>query len=104
MEYATYLLPNALAIRFNESGSLAAYNHKWIQRLCYNAQEEIFATSKEEVGQVKDVHPLIGRFLGAPCLLRHLSETKPFCPEGKRYCGVPVWKFGNNLDKYERII
>ncbi len=59
VEYATYLLPNALAIRFNESGSLAAYHHKWIQRLCYNAQEEIFRTSKEEVGQVKDQVSLV---------------------------------------------
>jgi hypothetical protein len=20
------------------------------------------------------------------------AEVKPFCPEGKRYCGVPAWK------------
>ncbi|HVO32400.1 MAG TPA: FAD-dependent thymidylate synthase, partial [Elusimicrobiota bacterium] len=40
-----YLLPNAFPIRFEESGDLLNFHHKWTHRLCYTAQEEIWKTS-----------------------------------------------------------
>lgn len=101
-EYTAYLLPNAVAIRFTESGDLMALHHKWRMRLCYNAQEEIFAASQEEALQVQQVNPLIGQYLGAPCTLRQAAGTKPYCPEGDRYCGVPVWRLP--IAEYHRVL
>ena len=101
-EYALYLLPNAFSIRFEESGDLLHFHHKWVQRLCYTAQEEIWNTSKEEVAQVEAQFPDIGRFLRAPCAIRAAAKVKPICPEGDRFCGVAVWK--QPLESYLRLI
>lgn len=101
-EEATYLLPNAFPVRFYESGDLLNLHHKWKARTCYNAQEEIFAASVEELVAVHEVHPQIAAWIKAPCWLRKRAGVTPFCPEGDRYCGVPVW----NLDlwDYKRVI
>jgi thymidylate synthase ThyX len=96
-EFAIYLLPNAVNVRFEESGDLAAFHHKWVHRLCYTAQEEIWRACREEWLQVKDVAPCLARHIAAPCTLR-----QPFCPEGDRYCGVPVWKLG--VEDYKRLL
>lgn len=101
-EYAAYLLPNAVSIRFTESGDLMSLHHKLRLRLCYNAQEEIFFASKDEAMQIAAVNPLIGQYLGAPCTLRHAAGARPICPEGERYCGVPVWKLA--IQDYERVL
>ncbi|NPA91151.1 MAG: FAD-dependent thymidylate synthase [Chloroflexi bacterium] len=93
-EYASYLLPNAVAIRFTESADLLGLHHKLRMRLCYNAQEEIFTASVEEARQIAQVNPRIGQYLGPPCRLRYLAGVKPYCPEGERYCGVRVWELG----------
>ena len=55
-EFALYLLPNAKAIRLVESGSLLHLLHKWTMRTCFNAQEEIYQASMEEVAQVRAAH------------------------------------------------
>lgn len=89
---AMYLLPNATTVRFHASGSLLGWHHKWTARLCYNAQEEIWRASLDEVAAVEAVHPRIARYILPPCGLRHLAKTRPICPEGARFCGVPVWK------------
>ena len=102
VESALYLLPNAFPIRFEESGSLLDFHHKWVHRLCYTAQEEIWKSSKEEVEQVEKVFPNLGRYLRAPCSIRKGAGRKPFCPEGDRFCGVPVWNLP--LDQYQRIL
>ncbi len=91
-EYALYLLPNAFPIRFEESGDLLNLHHKWRTRACYDSQEEIFFATIDEIEQVKQVHPRIASHILAPCYLRMKSGEKPYCPEGDRYCGVPVWK------------
>ncbi|MGH2558554.1 MAG: FAD-dependent thymidylate synthase, partial [Thermomicrobiales bacterium] len=92
-EVALYLLPNAHRVRFYESGTLLTYFWKWIKRLCYDAQREIFATARQEVAQLRQVHPTIGRYVdGPPCVMRSRSGAKPICPEGERYCGIPVWR------------
>ena len=101
-ESAAYLLPNAFPIRFTESADLLNLHHKIEMRLCYNAQEEIWRASLDEVEQIKKIHPGLGSYLLPPCSIRILAGTKPFCPEGKRYCGVPVWKL--DTSEYDRTI
>jgi flavin-dependent thymidylate synthase len=101
-EMALYLLPNAFPIRFYESGDLLHLHHKWVHRLCYTAQEEIWRASLEEVQQVAQVHPRLARHLHAPCTLRKAAGITPFCPEGSRYCGVPVWN--QPLEQFARLL
>jgi thymidylate synthase ThyX len=92
-EFVLYLLPNAHRVRFYESGTLLTYFWKWVKRLCYDAQREIFQTAREEVAQVRQALPEIGRYVdGPPCVLRSRSGVTPICPEGERFCGVPVWR------------
>ncbi len=95
-----YLLPNSVTIRFTETGSLMHQHHKWTTRLCFNAQEEIWSSVKDEVEQVTAHAPAIGRWLLPPCGLRHRAEVSPKCPEGERYCGVRVWT--QTLPEYAR--
>jgi flavin-dependent thymidylate synthase len=102
VEFALYLLPNAFPIRFEESGDLLNLHHKWTTRLCYLAQEEIWRTCKEEVEQVAEVAPRLARSILAPCGLRRQAGRTPFCPEGKRFCGVAVW--GKAVAEYERTL
>lgn len=92
VEKASYLLPNAVSIRFTESGDLLNLHHKLKARLCYNAQEEIWQASLDELEQISAIHPEIGKYLRPPCGLRQMGGRTPFCPEGQRFCGVPVWK------------
>jgi thymidylate synthase ThyX len=89
-EFALYLLPNAKAIRLVESGSLLHLLHKWTMRTCFNAQEEIYRASMEEVDQVRAALPELGRYLGPPCYLR-AGVASPICTEGSHFCGIKVW-------------
>jgi hypothetical protein len=91
LEFALYVLPNAKALRFVESGSLLALLHKWTLRTCFNAQEEIFLASMDEIEQVRAAHPRIGRYIGPPCVIRN-GLISPRCTEGSHFCGVPVWR------------
>jgi len=90
LEIALYVLPNAKAIRLMESGSLLHLLHKWTMRTCFNAQEEIYKASLDEVEQVREVHPQLARYIGPPCHLR-AGITTPICTEGSHFCGVKVW-------------
>ena len=101
-EMAAYLLPNALALRFMESADLLSLRHKMAMRLCFNAQEEIWRASLAEALAVREVDPRIGRHLLPPCGLRIRAGTRPWCPEGRRYCGVPVWQY--DTAQFERVI
>ena len=87
-----YLLPNAYPIRLYETGSLLNYHHKYKLRLCFAAQEEIWKNSIEEIKQIREVHPIIGKFLLPPCSIRKDAGITPYCSEGKRYCGLPFGK------------
>jgi flavin-dependent thymidylate synthase len=99
-EFAAYLLPNAVAIRFTESADLLNLHHKFAMRLCYNAQEEIWRASLDEALQIREVNPRIGPWLLPPCTLRHLASVRPVCPEGDRFCGVVVWRM--DAAQYQR--
>ena len=35
-------------------------------------------------------------------MLRHAAAARPICPEGDRYCGIPVWKL--EIREYERVL
>jgi len=101
-EYTLYLLPNAATVRFEESGDLLSFHHKWTKRLCYLAQEEIWRSSLDEITQCETLFPALFKHIGPPCTLRHRAEMKPFCPEGKRFCGTPVWTLSHH--QYERTL
>jgi len=101
-EFAEYLLPNAVAIRFTESANLLNLWHKHSMRLCYNAQEEIWQASLEEAQQVALVNPRIGRHLAPPCTIRFRAGQRPICPEGTRFCGERVWRL--DVDTFARRI
>jgi thymidylate synthase ThyX len=97
-EFALYLLPNAKAIRLVESGSLLHLLHKWTMRTCFNAQEEIYQASIEEVAQVRAAFPELGRYIGPPCYVRAGIST-PICTEGSHFCGVKVWLDFPNVER-----
>jgi thymidylate synthase ThyX len=60
-------------------------------RTCFNAQEEIYRASMDELEQVRAVHPRLMRHMGPPCVLRD-GRISPRCTEGEHFCGVPVWR------------
>jgi len=91
LEFALYVLPNATALRLVESGALIALLHKWTLRTCFNAQEEIYLASMDEVAQVRQTHPRLARHIGPPCVVRN-GLISPRCTEGSHFCGVPVWR------------
>ena len=97
-ETALYLLPNAKSIRVIESGSLLHLLHKWTMRTCFNAQEEIYQSSMEELAQLREVHPQFARFVGPPCFVR-AGITTPICTEGSHFCGVKVWLDFPNVER-----
>jgi thymidylate synthase ThyX len=98
LEFALYLLPNAKSIRLVESGSLLHLLHKWTMRTCFNAQEEIYQSSIEEVDQVRAAFPELGRYIGPPCYIRAGIST-PICTEGSHFCGVKVWLDFPNIQR-----
>jgi thymidylate synthase ThyX len=97
-EIALYLLPNAKSIRLVESGSLLHLLHKWTMRTCFNAQEEIYQSSLDEIAQVREVHPQLTKYIGPPCYLR-AGVTTPICTEGSHFCGVKVWLDFPNIQR-----
>ena len=88
---ALYVLPNALAVRFEETGSLLHLIHKWTMRTCLNAQREIYEASMDEIAQVREIHPQLARHIGPPCFVR-TRRIRPRCTEGSHFCGIPVWR------------
>lgn len=103
-EYALLLLPNAHYVRVVESGDLFDWIHRWKQRLCYLAQEEIFFISVEQVRQVIEKLPEAQSIFLAPCGIRQKATVKPRCPEGERWCGKPVFNWQIEKYKEERLI
>jgi thymidylate synthase ThyX len=91
LEFAMYVLPNAKTLRMVESGSLLALMHKWLMRTCFNAQEEIYLASMDELDAVRARHPRLARFIGPPCVVRN-GLIAPRCTEGTHFCGIPVWR------------
>lgn len=103
-EYALLLLPNALTVRVVESGDLFDWLHRWKQRLCYLAQEEIFFISVEQVEQLAKALPQSASMLLASCGIRRAAGVRPKCPEGDRWCGQPVFNWPIEEYKKHRLI
>ena len=97
-EIALYVLPNAKAIRLIETGSLLHLLHKWTMRTCFNAQEEIYQASMDEIEQLRVTAPEISKYIGPPCYLRAGIAT-PICTEGSHFCGVKVWNDFPNIQR-----
>ncbi len=97
-EIALYLVPNAKSIRLYESGSLLHLIHKWTMRTCFNAQEEIYQASMDEIAQLREVQPELACYVGPPCHIR-AGITTPICTEGSHFCGVKVWLDFPNIQR-----
>ncbi len=97
-ELALYVLPNALAVRFEESGTLLDLLHKWTMRSCLNAQWEIWRATMDEIEQVRAVHPALVEHAGPPCVVRN-GRVRPRCTEGSHFCGIPVWRSFPEVDR-----
>lgn len=98
LEFAMYVLPNAKALRLIESGALIALVHKWLMRTCFNAQEEIYLASMDELAELRSVHPRFARHIGPPCVVRN-GLIAPRCTEGTHFCGIPVWRDFPNAER-----
>jgi len=90
-EQANWILPNALTVRLRQSVDLLNFMDADEKRECILAQEEINKAYLEKRLDVERVHPELRGYFGPPCYRRAIAEETPFCPEGKRYCGVPIW-------------
>jgi len=97
-EIALYLVPNAKSIRLYESGSLLHLIHKWTMRTCFNAQEEIYQASMDEIAQLREVQPELACYVGPPCHIR-AGITTPICTEGSHFCGIKVWLDFPNIQR-----
>lgn len=96
----SYLHTNATRIRKSINGPLGAFHHLFRLRTCLNAQEENYNLARTLVQQLPLTSPLIAAHFEkpAPCGVRVRAGLAPICPEGKRYCGIPVWK--STIDAY----
>jgi thymidylate synthase ThyX len=97
-----YLLPNAVPVRYTETGSLLDQHHKWSTRLCFNAQEEIWRATMDEVEDLAAAAPSLSTWILPPCAMRRRADVTPFCPEGDRFCGQPVWQ--KERQQYLRVL
>ena len=97
-EIALYLVPNAKSIRLYESGSLLHLIHKWTMRTCFNAQEEIYQASMDEIAQLREAQPELACYVGPPCHIR-AGITTPICTEGSHFCGIKVWLDFPNIQR-----
>ncbi len=103
LQTALKLLPNAHALRIVETGDLFDWLHRFKQRLCYLAQEEICFLSICEAEQILEVLPEAESMLQAPCGVAVVAGTGK-CPEGDRWCGQPVWKLKIQDYKKGRLV
>ena len=92
-EFAAYLLPNAVAIRFTESADLLNLHHKFAMRLCYNAQEEIWRASPRR-GAARSARPT--RASGRGCCRPARCAITPACaPSAPRASASAASSSGN---------
>ncbi len=103
-DIAVMLLPNAHTVRVIESGDLFDWFHRFKLRLCYLAQEEISFATIEQAQQLIEHIPEAEKALMAPCGVRRAMGLKPRCPEGERFCGIPVFNLPLGEYKEKRLI
>jgi thymidylate synthase ThyX len=98
-ELSYYFRPlgNNLYVHFNVSCfDLINFFKK---RLCFNAQSEVYKFSEFLIqGFKKGGDPtVIDHIYAPPCSHNFRSGKKPTCPEGTRYCRIPVWKLEDRM-------
>lgn len=103
-EWALLLLPNAHTLRLTEIGDIFDWLHRLKDRLCYLAQEEIFFISVEQAEQIVQSLPEAEFMILAKCGVRQAAKMSPRCPEGERWCGQPVFNWGIEDYKKNRLI
>lgn len=89
--YAPYLLPNSNKIIIIENTNFSDLIHKSKTRLCLNAQEEIRFATYELIEELMEANISVDMF-APPCVFNNLSNIKPTCTEGDRFCGIKEWK------------
>ncbi|EJF07882.1 alternative thymidylate synthase [Thiovulum sp. ES] len=89
---SVYALPNSHLVKIVERSDLSSFQHKTQMRLCYNAQEEIWQETYDQVKDIREKNISGSQKLLPPCTLRFAEKKFPLCPEGDRFCGVKVWK------------
>jgi flavin-dependent thymidylate synthase len=87
-----YFYPNALMFELIEKNDFSNFAHKAKLRTCLNAQEEIRILTEEIIDTLigHDVEEA-AEFV-PPCVSRFRNNVRPICSEGKRFCGIKVWK------------
>lgn len=88
----SYLIPNAFFIEIIEKNDFSNFIHKAKMRTCLNAQEEIRKVTENQISLLEknDVEETF--YFCPPCVTRFRNNIKPYCTEGSRFCGIPVWK------------
>ena len=99
---AAYALLNAHNIEIIEHDDFNEFTHKAQMRLCYNAQEEIFDITYNQVKELKEKGVKAASKFLPPCAVRKMQNLRPICPEGERFCGIKVWKL--DFNEYKRLI
>lgn len=100
--YAPYILPNSHKVVIVESTNYSDLIHKTKTRLCLNAQDEIRFLTEEMVSELTLLGANVDMF-APPCVFNFISNIKPTCTEGSRFCGIKEWKnskYANMLLKY----
>lgn len=77
------------------------------KRLCFNAQKEIYLFAEDLVENLYNswdsssalCRDDIDKLFNTPCYHNFRNDIKPTCPEGPRYCRVPVWLHKNRKEK-----
>ncbi|MBI3887829.1 FAD-dependent thymidylate synthase [Candidatus Microgenomates bacterium] len=100
-ELVVRLLPNAYTLRLSENGDLLNWIHRFKQRACFRAQQEIGYVTYDQMTMLLEDLPEAEQVLQAPCGIRKRASITPFCPEGDGYCGIPVYR--HNLPAYENL-
>ena len=97
-----YALLNAHNIQIIERSDFSSYHHKAQMRLCFNAQEEIYDLTYEQVKLLRQKKIKGSDKLLPPCKNRKILNISPPCPEGDKFCGIKVWDL--NFDEFKRKI
>ena len=82
-----------------ESGSLLHLLHKWTMRTCFNAQEEIYQASMEEVRQVNAKFSRNSDDTSGRRAICAPNVATPICTEGSHFCGIKVWLDFPNIQR-----
>jgi flavin-dependent thymidylate synthase len=99
---AIYSLPNSHIVGVVERIDWSSFHHKAQMRLCWNAQEEIYDITYNQVKKFREMGLAGSEKLLPPCGVRAKEKIYPLCPEGDRYCGTKVWKL--EFEEYRRDI